>query len=315
MKKEDYKKKLIHTKDELQFLQSLSLEDKIALSKARIYEWYEYWHGKVSVSYSGGKDSTVLLRLVRDEFPDVPAVYIDSGLDFPEVREQVAKTENVIRLKPTMSFRQIISKYGFVFPSKNTATHIENAKRGVHYAVMYMNGKNYDGSPSEYNESTYGRWRHLLDAPFQISSKCCEYIKEKPLNQYEKETGNKPYVGILASESKRRTDAWLRTGCNVFKSKRPISKPLSFWTEQDILRYIVKNKIEIASVYGNIIERKGKLETTGMKRTGCMFCLIGCHLEKPNRFQLMKETHPEIYKYCMTQLGLEEVLTWLKIAH
>ena len=313
--KERYKAQQKYTNEELKRLQALPLDEKIALSKVRIQEWYEYWQGKVFVSYSGGKDSTVLLKLIREMYSEVAAVYVDSGLDFPEIREHVKQTENVIRLKPSMTFREVLTKYGWLFPSKKVARCIVDYKRGTPYAQMYMEGKNYDGSPSPFNVSRYAKWKWLVDAPFPISDKCCKIIKEKPLTKYSTDSGCKPMNGTMASEGGRRKDAWLITGCNAFDMKNPISKPLSFWTEQDILRYIVDNGVEIPTVYGEIVEEKGRLTTTGEKRTGCMFCLIGCHLNKPNRFQSMKETHPNIYKYCMEQLGLEEVLTWLKIPH
>lgn len=65
---------------ELTFMQRLPLEIKIAKSLQRIREWYEYWEGNVHVTVSGGKDSTVLLHLVRSLYPHVPAVYIDCSL-------------------------------------------------------------------------------------------------------------------------------------------------------------------------------------------------------------------------------------------
>ena len=74
-----------HTNEDLKELQSKSLEEKIQISTARIIEWYEHWDGKVAVSFSGGKDSTVLLDLVRNVYPDVIAVYSDTGLEFPEI--------------------------------------------------------------------------------------------------------------------------------------------------------------------------------------------------------------------------------------
>ena len=103
------------------------------------------------------------------------------------------------------------------------------------------------------------------------------------------------------------------TGCNGF-FHRPSSKPLSIWTEQDILRYIRENDIKIPSVYGDIVEDKnGKLKCTGEDRTGCMFCLIGCHRERGERrrFVRMAKTHPQIYKYCMEQLGMREILDYI----
>ena len=104
----------------------------------------------------------------------------------------------------------------------------------------------------------------------------------------------------------------------ILKTKRrPLSQPLSFWTEQDILNYIKSNNLKVASVYGNLIEdEKGKLSFDGCQRTGCMFCALGVHLEKgKNRFEKMKETHPKIYDYCINKLGLKEVLDFIGVKY
>ena len=184
----------------------MPLDDKVALSKVRIQEWYEYWQGKVSISFSGGKDSTVLLHLVRSMYPEVPAIYADTGMELSSVKEFIKNTPNVVRLKPEMNFRQVIDTYGWVFPSKNVAKYVSDARRGVRYATMMFEGKNADGSPSVFNRDRYARWKKLLDAPFKISDKCCHIMKEAPLNEYYKETGRKPYIGLLACESKRREE-------------------------------------------------------------------------------------------------------------
>lgn len=101
------------------------------------------------------------------------------------------------------------------------------------------------------------------------------------------------------------------TACNAFDGKRPMGKPMSFWTEQDVLRFIVDRKLPIASVYGDIVASDGendyaetlidcKLHCTGCQRTGCMFCGFGAHLEKgENRFERMKHTHPKHYEFCI----------------
>ena len=123
-------------------------------------------------------------------------------------------------------------------------------------------------------------------------------------------------TATMASESLLREQAWMRNGCNAFDAKRPISNPMSFWTEQDVLQYIKENNLSIASVYGSVeyaenpeqmrIEEFGlecgreQLATTGCDRTGCIFCGFGCHLEKePSRFQRLKETHPRQYAFCI----------------
>jgi len=119
----------------------------------------------------------------------------------------------------------------------------------------------------------------------------------------------------MAVESNRRRQAWLQTGCNAFEAKKPVSKPLSFWTEQDILQYIRRYGLEIASVYGEIVEDgKGRLTTTCEKRTGCMFCPVGCHLDKQNRYQRMKTTHPKVWDYCIHTLGLGDFLDYIGVA-
>lgn len=124
----------------------------------------------------------------------------------------------------------------------------------------------------------------------------------------------------MASESMLRRTEWLRRGCNAFSSNHPISKPISFWTDHDVLSYIKNFNIPLASIYGDIVEEKnGKLTTTGCSRTGCMWCAYGCHLEKePNRFQRLKITHPKIWEYCMKPmeeggLGMKKVLEFIGV--
>ena len=122
----------------------------------------------------------------------------------------------------------------------------------------------------------------------------------------------------MTCESNLRKTAWLKNGCNSFEAKRAISQPMSFWTEQDVLKYL--KEFPYASVYGDIvIDEKGKLHTTKCDRTGCVFCGFGCHLEKePNRFQRLKVTHPKLWDYCMRNwdkggLGMKEVFDFINV--
>lgn len=305
------------TNEDLKLLQALPLEVKIEKTKLRIREWYNHWGGNVYVSFSGGKDSTVLLDICRQIYSNIEAVFVDTGLEYPEIRDFVKSKENVTWLKPDMSFRQVISKIGYPVVSKAVSHSVSIAKRNPDGAV-----KKNMFDPNKKGQFAMYRWKHLIEAPFEVSDKCCDIMKKKPVHKYGKKTGKKAIIGTMACESVMRRAKWLKDGCNAFNTEYPTSHPMSFWTEQDVLEYIDTYKIPYASVYGKIKrDNKGKYYTTGEKRTGCMFCMFGAQLEKsPNRFEKMKETHPKIYEYCMRPmseggLGMDEVLTYLNIKH
>ena len=305
-------------RNELMMLQALPLEIKILKSQQRIREWYGHWAGDVYVSFSGGLDSTVLLDLVRKLYPDVPAVYVDTGLEFPEVRNHALSFSPVV-LRPKISFYEVLQRYGYPVVSKEQAQYIHEARttNSAKLRDVRLNGR-----PGKKPGVKFGyiknKWKYLLDAPFKISDRCCHVMKKEPIHRYEKETGRKAYVGLKASDSHTRYSTVLqRGGCNAYIGKQQ-SWPMSFWTDQDVLRYIVNEKLQYPSVYGDIIDTglfEAELSTTGEDRTGCMFCMFGCHLDKPvNRFQRMKKTHPKLHEYCMTTLGLGDVLDYMGVA-
>lgn len=98
---------------ELKLLQNLPLEAKVLKSKQRIREWVSYYGTDgVYVAFSGGKDSTVLLHLVRSLYPTVQAVYVDTGMEYPEVRRFAKRFENVDSLRPKMRFDELNKIYG-----------------------------------------------------------------------------------------------------------------------------------------------------------------------------------------------------------
>lgn len=286
--------------------QSLPLEGKVILAQQRIREWYEHWNGQVYVSFSGGKDSTVLLHLVRDLYPDVPAVFVDTGLEFPEIRKFAMSQENVTVIRPEMRFDEVIKTHGYPVPSKEQAAFINEYRttRSEKLKDIRLNGNKWGrGKISK-------RWFPLTQASFNVSDKCCDVMKKKPVMKYEKETGRHPFIGTMTNESAQRESNWLMYGCNAFNKKRPTSQPLSIWLEGDIWEYIRTRNVEYSPMYD-----------MGYTRTGCMFCMFGCHLEKaPNRFQRMKETHPRQYDYCMRSreekgLGLREVLEYIGVEY
>lgn len=312
------------TKEDLSYFQSMPLDIKVAMTKTRIHEWVNYFGvGGTYISFSGGKDSTVLLHLVRELYPDIPAVFVNTGLEYPEIQKFVKQFDNVIILYPKIRFIDVIKNYGYPIISKEVTHKISYARKGSEWALKFVNGlaKDENGNKSRYNVEKY---KDLLNVDFLVSDQCCTVMKKEPVHRYAKTTGRHPITAQMASESMLRTQKWIQNGCNAFDIKQPISNPMSFWNENDVLQYIIENKLPIASVYGDIIENGTpcKYCTTGCKRTGCMFCGFGAHLEtNEGRFEILKKTHPKQYDYCMGGGSYDDKGIWkpnengLGIAH
>ena len=344
------------TSDELRMLQALPLDLKVRRTEQRIREWVDYW-GKdhVCVSFSGGKDSTVLLHIVRKMYGDeIPAVFVNTGLEYPEVQRHVRKFKNVVVLRPKMNFRDVITKYGYPVVSKEISQCIYEARRyysnfvnvererereeradvwiprqikklfgigefalrsrgarsGTHEPIARSRqvGKDDEGEyPSKNSRFSAVKYQPLLWADFEISHICCKAIKKDPINAYLRETGRHSIIGTMAAESFIRRNAWIRYGCNSFEGKNPSSKPMSFWTEQDVLQYILENHLQIADCYGEILpigndgqmmlDVNCKYKCTGCQRTGCIFCGFGA--QGDGRFVDLAQTHPKQYAYCI----------------
>lgn len=319
-----------HLPHDLAQMQSLPLEAKTRMSDQRIVQWFEYWDAAVYVSFSGGKDSTVLAdlcaRVCQRYGWTLYLLFVNTGLEYPEIQKFVRTFAEWLRkqygievvldiVRPKMRFDEVVKKYGYPVVSKSVSHAVKVAKRNP-------DGKVMQNLFTPENKGRFGcyKWKYLIDAEFETSEECCNVMKKAPAKAYAKATGRKPILGTQAAESSIRYSKWLKSGCNAFEGNSPSSQPLAFWTKQDILHYIKKINVPYCPVYGEIAPTSDEpqidgqitafdildnyegtdLTTTGCDRTGCIFCMFGCHLEKePNRFQRLKETHPKQYKYCI----------------
>jgi 3'-phosphoadenosine 5'-phosphosulfate sulfotransferase (PAPS reductase)/FAD synthetase len=273
------------TYEELKYRQSWTLEQKIDHAVGTVSAFSNRISDKMYVSFSGGKDSTVMLDIVRRFVnKNTLAVFCNTGNEFPEILQFVRQTENVTVIRPKIHIGQIIEKYGFPLVSKEQSRYIYQVKRTKSEKLLTLRLHGNEKGIGKISE----KWKFLIDAPFDISEMCCDFLKKKPFQKFEKETGLFPIIGTMAGESRLRMRKWLKYGCNSFETKRTASYPLSIFTDDDIWAYIRKFRLSYSPIYD-----------FGIRRTGCMFCGFGCHFKDDRRFYFLKENKPKIYNHFM----------------
>lgn len=295
------------TKETLLKRLAMPLEGKIALSKVMAREFYEAMNGNVYVAFSGGKDSSVLLDILRSMYPELPGVFSNTGLEYLEIVRHVKRHDNITIIRPERTHKWVFENEGFPIISKIVAKQLrelQNPKESnSNVRNLYLNGVTSDGRKCK-RFKLPDKWRFLIDAPFKISERCCDILKKAPFKRFENKTGLKPFVGTMATDSRNRMIQYLNTGCNSLNG-HAMSKPLSFWTEEDIWNYIRMSDLEYSQIYD-----------MGEQRTGCIFCMFGIHLENfPNRFQRMEKHHPKQWNYCMNKLGCSKLLDYIGIEY
>lgn len=183
------------------------------------------------------------------------------------------------------TFKKVVEKYGYPMFSKR----VSNAIRTYQHALSPRTKDN----AQDYISRNFKKYEKYKTLP--ISDKCCDKLKKEPLRRKAKELGLEcAILGILASESYQREKDWLEYGCNVFHERKDNqSRPLSFWTDEDILEYISRYNVKIPKLY-----------EMGYTRNGCMYCGFGVHLEtEKNRYERLAETHPVQYTYLIQYFG------------
>ena len=279
-------------------LREMTLESKIIQTKYLIRcAVMEFGLDKVYISYSGGKDSTVLSHIAKNMYPDILHLFANTTNEYPETIEHIRwereeNKTNIVTVIPrdahgeVWTFKKIVETYGYPMFSKR----VSNAIRTYQHALTARTKSNAQG----YIDRNFKKYEKYKELP--ISDKCCDKLKKEPLRRKAKELGLEcAILGILASESYQREKDWLEYGCNVFHERKDNqSRPLSFWTDEYILEYIEKYDVKIPKLY-----------EMGYTRNGCMYCGFGVHLEPEgcNRYQRLKETHPIQYNYFIKNFG------------
>lgn len=281
--------------------QGLPLHIKLEMTFRRIRQWYEMWDGQVYVSFSGGADSTVLLMLVRALYPDVPAVFVDTGVEYPEIREFVRTVQGVVWLKPRMTFKEVTQRYGYPVVSKETAQKLHEVRTTKSEFMMQLRTTGVEGRE---RQRIPAKWKFLIDAPFKISHKCCAILKHEPFYRYERETGRKGIVGTMATESARRTQDTLEHGCFRLGGNHPLLRPLSFWTPADThaMLPLMPHCVLYDPPYN-------------LPRTGCIICGFGADQNNPNKFQILKQTHPRLHAKGLPAFGIDKVLDFMGVPY
>lgn len=282
----------------LQSLQDMNLNSKIIQTEYLIKQAVnEFGLDKVYISYSGGKDSTVLSHIAKRLYPNILHIFSNTTNEYPETLQHIDwelkhNGTNIITVIPrdakgnVWTFKKVVEYYGYPIFSKR----VSNAIRTYQHALSERTKQN----SIDYIDRNFKKYSKYMELP--ISDKCCDKLKKEPLRRKAKELGLKcAILGILASESYQRKKDWLEYGCNVFHQRKDNqSRPLSFWTETDIQEYIERFDVKISTLYD-----------MGYTRNGCMYCGFGVHLEPDgyNRFQRLKKTHPGQYSYFSKNWG------------
>ena len=139
----------VHDAERLKELQSLPLSRKVQITQTRIIEWYQHYDGKVCISFSGGKDSTVLMHIARQIYPDIPAVFSNTGLEYPEIQRFVKSFDSVDIVTPSMRFDEVISTYGYPLIGKEVAEAIYYARRIRSHSVQVEREREMDNHLQE----------------------------------------------------------------------------------------------------------------------------------------------------------------------
>ena len=228
------------------------------------------------ISFSGGKDSTVLSALVDLALPGnmIPRVYADTGIELNMVRDfvfEMKKNDDRIEIiKPSVNIKESLERDGYPFKSKRHAHHVDRYQRiGMCPSIVsYLGGGDW-GAKQQCPKILKYQFTEQFKEKMRISDNCCINMKEKPIEEWAKENNRSVgIVGIMKEEGGRRENAT----CMLFKDGnlkkfQPMSVVTKEWEEWFIKEY----QIKICPIY---------LPPYNFVRTGCKGCPFALHLQE-----------------------------------
>lgn len=306
------------SKEEVRARIALPYDIKVKMTERRLSEFISYFgDSDVVVSISGGLDSTAAMHFIHQRYKRVEAVSV-MGIECKDNIDMVLKIRDewgvkVTTAAPRMSQQQVLKEFGYPVVSKRAAkslSYLQNpTEENANSRRLALTGITNEGRYAK-TWILAQKWRFLINAPFKISNKCCYYMKETPVQNWIKENGKASIVATLVEESQSRLNGYCKRGCcNSFEGQGE-STPFSFWTRQDILRYLYENNVEISAAYGEIVrDENGIYSTTKAERTGCPICMFGMERDGiPNRFQRMYYEDNRRWQQAIFEWGYKEIL-------
>lgn len=252
----------------------------------------KYGEENFYISFSGGKDSTVLSALVDLALPEnkIPRVYANTGIEYSLILDFVKKVKKkphqweLIIIKPQIPIKQMLERDGYPFKSKKHAKKVGTYQRHgmTKTAMNYLN-------PSE-DCSTFAcpkllRYQFTPEFKLKVDYKCCVNLKEKPLNDWSK-ANSKPYamIGVMKAEGGIRAKGkCLAFSGNKLKAFQPLIPVSKEWEEWFINAY----GVEICDIYK---------PPYNFYRTGCKGCPFALELQK--ELDTLEKFFPAERKQC-----------------
>lgn len=252
-----------------------------------------------AVSFSAGNDSTVLSHIVVKRMRlKLPHIMSNTRLEYPETyrnakrwkewleSEGVALHTALPKLKPD----EVWEQYGLPLFSKELASK---------YRQWYQTGN--DAHLKKVPEYLHAAFHRLREAQIQLTDKCCDELKKKPMREIDKKLGITGHLtGARAQESNARRVAFLQRGAlyHSTRNQMHIGNPLVHWMREDIAEYLRKNEIVVEQI------------PTPSGRSGCVNCAFGCHLEqaagRTNSLQILYSRNPKMHEHTMTNNRMQE---------